>query len=77
MAAIAAPVLIDLTDRVDTLPPAPKFRAAPKCRASLEEEVSPNVSDSFQEQEDNQLFRRVFPAPASTASAPKLPALFC
>ena len=34
MAAIAAPVLIDLTDRADALPPAPKFRAPPnKCRA--------------------------------------------
>ena len=34
MAAIAAPVLIDLTDRADALPPAPKWREAPiKCRA--------------------------------------------
>ena len=30
MAAIAAPVLIDLTDRADALPPAPKWREAPK-----------------------------------------------
>ena len=34
MAAIAAPVLIDLTDRADALPSPPKFREAPtKCRA--------------------------------------------
>ena len=78
MAAIAAPVLIDLTDRVDTLPAPPKFRQAPKCRAwELRLEAANKARDAIlaarmEKAEAMRTLKAAPPAPPTAALLQKL-----
>ena len=79
MAAIAAPVLIDLTDRADALPPIPKFRAAPtKCRAwELRLEAANKARDAIlaarmEKAEAMRTLKAAPPAPPTAALLQKL-----
>jgi len=78
MAAIAAPVLIDLTDRADALPPAPQFRAPPKCRAwELRLEAANKARDAIlaarmEKAEAMRTLKAAPPAPPTAALLQKL-----
>ena len=78
MAAIAAPVLIDLTDRADALPPIPKFRPAPKCRAwELRLEAANKARDAIlaarmEKAEAMRTLKHEPPAPPAAALLQKL-----
>ena len=79
MAAIAAPVLIDLTDRVDALPAPHKFRPAPnKCRAwELRLEAANKARDAIlaarmEKAEAMRTLKAAPPAPPTAALLQKL-----
>ena len=78
MAAIAAPVLIDLTDRADALPSPPKFRQPPtKCRAwELRVEAANKARDAILARKEKAEAMRTLkhepPAPPTAALLQKL-----
>ena len=78
MAAIAAPVLIDLTDRADALPAPPKFRAPPKPTAwELRVEAANKARDAIlaarmEKAEAMRTLKHEPPAPPTAALLQKL-----